>query len=271
MDYFILRADGDQTGPYSLDQLRAMWASGQVNLDMAYWHEGMSEWQLLRCLETTLKPVPEAPVTQTPPVFVTPPTKESKPKGGCAKVAGFGCLGIVVLFGILIIVVVSLGQGVRDSSLEPTASLPSFSPPKEVTLASDPSSDSVFVLVDSATIPVFNRDMDVSNDPRIESVKNLITHEAENGALDVQIQALGKLLENTTRTIINQQLNRVETQYIEDGRGLRIPPGKYAVVDFYDENGNPTIPAPGNTLVWIAIPYNGKSVYVDYPMDSHYQ
>lgn len=57
MDYYLLKGDGDQTGPYSLDQLRAMWASGQVTLDMAYWHEGMTEWQTMRALEAALRPV----------------------------------------------------------------------------------------------------------------------------------------------------------------------------------------------------------------------
>ena len=67
MDYYILSADGQQAGPYSLDQMRFFWANGQVNLDTLCWAEGMIDWQPIRGIEDSLRPPQSVP--SKPPVF----------------------------------------------------------------------------------------------------------------------------------------------------------------------------------------------------------
>ena len=47
MDYYILNPDGERAGPYSIDQVRAMWANDRVTLGTLYWTEGLDEWRPL--------------------------------------------------------------------------------------------------------------------------------------------------------------------------------------------------------------------------------
>ena len=54
MDYFILKSDGEQTGTYSLDQIRAMLKTGFVGPDTCYWHEGIVDWQPIERIEESL-------------------------------------------------------------------------------------------------------------------------------------------------------------------------------------------------------------------------
>ena len=44
MQIFLAR-NNVQAGPYSLDQLNIMLASGEVLLDDLMWHEGLDRWQ----------------------------------------------------------------------------------------------------------------------------------------------------------------------------------------------------------------------------------
>ncbi len=55
MDYYLLTADGEQAGPYSLDQVRSLWETGRVTLETPYWVSGMAEWGSLRKLEFSLR------------------------------------------------------------------------------------------------------------------------------------------------------------------------------------------------------------------------
>ena len=64
MEYFILKPDGEQTGTYSLDQIRSMLNSGYIGLDTRYWHEGISDWQPLDRIEESVnfpEPSPNEP------------------------------------------------------------------------------------------------------------------------------------------------------------------------------------------------------------------
>jgi hypothetical protein len=70
MEYFILKPDGEQTGTYSLDQIRSMLNSGYIGLDTRYWHEGISDWQPLDRIEESVnfpEPSPNEPHPAPPP------------------------------------------------------------------------------------------------------------------------------------------------------------------------------------------------------------
>ena len=70
MEYFILKPDGEQTGTYSIDQIRSMLNSGYIGLDTRYWHEGISDWQPVDRIEESVnfpEPSPDEPHAAPPP------------------------------------------------------------------------------------------------------------------------------------------------------------------------------------------------------------
>lgn len=52
--HFFLYAQGEQKGPYTIGQLRAMWSSGSITSDTQYCEEGGSEWKAMSLLEPKL-------------------------------------------------------------------------------------------------------------------------------------------------------------------------------------------------------------------------
>lgn len=46
MNYYLW-INEEQAGPYTLGQLKSMWAAGQITSAMLYWHEGAPEWRAL--------------------------------------------------------------------------------------------------------------------------------------------------------------------------------------------------------------------------------
>lgn len=68
MDYYIYK-DENQTGPFTLGQLQAMWASGMLTADILFWHNGAPNWAPLRTISDILElppvPSPEAGSKQT--------------------------------------------------------------------------------------------------------------------------------------------------------------------------------------------------------------
>ena len=54
-----LLVNGDQRGPYLLDQIRSMWSSGSLTADTLWWVSGMTEWAQIQTL----------PLSRTPPVI----------------------------------------------------------------------------------------------------------------------------------------------------------------------------------------------------------
>jgi hypothetical protein len=55
LDYYLLNPDGSKGGPYSIEQVRAMWSSGAINLETLMWTEGMADWQPLRTIEDSIR------------------------------------------------------------------------------------------------------------------------------------------------------------------------------------------------------------------------
>lgn len=46
-DTYLLLINGQQSGPYTINQMKSMWQSGTINAGTAYWQTGMSQWQAL--------------------------------------------------------------------------------------------------------------------------------------------------------------------------------------------------------------------------------
>jgi hypothetical protein len=81
MDYFILKPDGEQTGTFSIDQIRAMLNSGYIGLDTRYWHEGISDWQPIERIEESLNFPEPSPAAVHP----MPPSPSTRLSGSLAR------------------------------------------------------------------------------------------------------------------------------------------------------------------------------------------
>ena len=67
MQIFLAR-NNVQAGPYNLEQLNIMLASGEVTLDDLIWHDGLDQWQRLGDLmgnQTVYRPLPTATMNNT--------------------------------------------------------------------------------------------------------------------------------------------------------------------------------------------------------------
>ena len=68
MEYFILKPDGEQTGTFSLDQVRSMLNSGFLDTSARYWHEGIADWQPIERIEESINyPEPDPHQLHAPP------------------------------------------------------------------------------------------------------------------------------------------------------------------------------------------------------------
>jgi hypothetical protein len=68
MEYFILKPDGEQTGTFSLEQVRSMLNSGFLDMDARYWHEGIVDWQPIERIEESINfPEPDPHQPHAPP------------------------------------------------------------------------------------------------------------------------------------------------------------------------------------------------------------
>jgi hypothetical protein len=107
--YYLLFGD-KQSGPYTLSQLQAMWASGQITALTRWCAEGMKEWQPLSTLESRFH---SPPVIQTPPMIPqsVPIAYQHPAKAAIVRrssVAGGGCALQAIGLLCLILAVVTV-------------------------------------------------------------------------------------------------------------------------------------------------------------------
>ncbi len=99
-DIFLI-VDGQQTGPYSVDQVRSFLRENKISPQTPAWHEGLTDWGSLEAILAAF-PTPVA----TPPAYVPPPVvvRPKEKMSGCvwALVIGGACMILIVpcLFGI---------------------------------------------------------------------------------------------------------------------------------------------------------------------------
>ncbi len=68
MEYFILKPDGEQTGTFSIEEIRSMLNSGFIGEGTRYWHDGIADWQPIDRIEESVNfPEPDPRVPHTPP------------------------------------------------------------------------------------------------------------------------------------------------------------------------------------------------------------
>jgi hypothetical protein len=116
-----LYQENQQVGPYTLDQIKELMASGKVSHDTPSWHDGLSEWVPV----TSLMPV----VTKAnlPPPIPNPPASK-------ANNNRFGWKTILIVAFILVLVggcVVGAGVYSYLSGRVPEGSVPEISTPQD--------------------------------------------------------------------------------------------------------------------------------------------
>ena len=55
MQFYLLR-DGEQTGPFSIDQMQLWWRVGMLDASQLFWKEGMEAWEPLSLISALLEP-----------------------------------------------------------------------------------------------------------------------------------------------------------------------------------------------------------------------
>lgn len=102
-DAYYLMLNGQQSGPYTVNQLKTMWQSGTINAGIYYWQMGMNDWQPLMNIRQFLdmsaasQPASQIVVNQVnAPMSYQPVTAYSTKSRGVFIVLGFffGCFGI---------------------------------------------------------------------------------------------------------------------------------------------------------------------------------
>jgi hypothetical protein len=92
-----LHQNGEQVGPYTVDQITSMIQSGALTRDDIVWHEGLSEWQPLHTIfDIDTTPVPRAPIPRTQ----TQTTVSKEPKALFKKIRVGTVLAALILFAL---------------------------------------------------------------------------------------------------------------------------------------------------------------------------
>jgi hypothetical protein len=116
MNKYRIIANGDERGPYTFEQLRSMWSSGQLTTEALYWQEGMTEWESIEglgldsAIQPHSLPPPVASVQRMPAAsHHVQHTGRVKTK---AHGSGIVAIGSLMCFaGVIILVVSSPGLG----------------------------------------------------------------------------------------------------------------------------------------------------------------
>ncbi len=97
-----------QTGPYTLTQLRGMWVTGAITGAVLYWQEGMEEWtplsKIAPLLEQAPAPAPVA-VRQVDPFAQYHTPIQGKKDGNLTPTGLVGILlgAVLILMGIVLL------------------------------------------------------------------------------------------------------------------------------------------------------------------------
>lgn len=306
MEYFLIKPNGEQTGTYSIEQVKTMLAAGYIGKDTRYWHEGITEWLPVSRIDESLKFVPAAPepANTIPPQKVAavlkaipPPATRLEPskkgKGKQRKPAGPSLPATPTSPAPTrsesppLREEIPAGE-VTTTPAVPVATQPAPAPPSKIprlaerllwvalgavlmfavlrgpaiaAYISDKLADKIvltdannFVLLDSATIKSFTQDMQSS--PMVESLKNQIAQTTD----PVALERLKIGMDNE----ISRHADEVQQQYLRANNALKVDPGTYRILAYYDDQGAVTKSRKDRAL-WVAIPYRDQTVYAPRP------
>ena len=114
MSSIYLHINGEQKGPYPIETVRAMVASGEIGPDTLTWTEGQADWQSVSLILGTSLPTPPPPVSAGK-IRVTFLLSGI---GVTLAVVGAVLLGLLVVVGAFIGYTAYVGNGLDKSSKE---------------------------------------------------------------------------------------------------------------------------------------------------------
>ena len=120
MEYHVLIND-QQAGPYTIEQLRSMWASGTVTLDTHFWTAGMPDWRPLRTIITTLQPTKPTPIAHTTSASSRPRDPGSQPTP-TARRSYRSYAGAAIIAIVCVIAVAMVAMWMRGGRSSPSGS-----------------------------------------------------------------------------------------------------------------------------------------------------
>ena len=96
--FYILAADQSAQGPFTLEQLRHMWRTGQVKRDTLYCQQGFADWLPLDALEELRGPaVPPAPAWRSESKVPKAPTMDESVAAGILRaVSVLGAISLII-------------------------------------------------------------------------------------------------------------------------------------------------------------------------------
>lgn len=99
-ELYTLWIDEKQAGPYTVGQLRLMWASGQITAKTLYWKEGNADWKQLLEMASKLEEGAQTHSTASAPNVSTNVdfAQTSSLAEEKTKVGPLGCLYLLAIF-----------------------------------------------------------------------------------------------------------------------------------------------------------------------------
>lgn len=114
MKGYLILVNQEQKGPYTIEQLRSMWSSGQLTLHTLFWQDGMAGWEAIEGLklDSPIQPLASSSQKTLTPGIPTchqcggSMTKTVVSSGNCSGLVlaliAF-CVGILIFFALPII------------------------------------------------------------------------------------------------------------------------------------------------------------------------
>lgn len=299
MEYFLIKPDGETTGTFSIEQVRAMLNAGFIGPDTRYWHEGISDWQPIDRIEESLnfepppkeeaRAIPSQRIAQVLKSVPPPSTKLERVKGPHSQPLptptraenwSYNPPSVPASEGAdhpdVEVYGPAEGLGAEPHAAPGPAARRTGLAKKisyvllgaAIALAIDRGPSLVAAISDALAtkVTLSGTDTFVLLDPA--TIKSF-HQDIENSPT---IDALQQQLAHTAEPMAQQRLrigidtersrhtDEVRQQYLRSNSAQYIDAGTYRVLNSYDEDGNPTTMAKDQPA-WVAVPYHGHTVY----------
>ena len=296
MEYFLIKPNGEQTGTFSIDQVKAMLAAGYIDQDARYWHEGITDWQPIDRIDESLQfePPPAPPSKTVPPEKLAAVLKAVPPpstKLEKSKIPGTKPKQPENTPSVPAAINRELEPGETDLAPEtvPAAAPDSTIPPIRESRSRIPRllERALFMVLGAViAVAVLRGDAVVNYVSDLLASKIVLTDASTFVLLDpssikafsdsmqdsTMIKTLKDQIAQTNDPVAIQRLNigietenarhaeEIRQQFLRANSAQFIDPGTYRILAYYDAQGAPITPRNGQPA-WVAITYKDHTVY----------
>jgi len=90
-ELYYLWLNEEQKGPFTLEQLRAMWSAGTITIQTRFWKEGMGQWVELKHIISRIETQPaQVNISTAPPINLPVPASQESALAMIFKLVGIG-------------------------------------------------------------------------------------------------------------------------------------------------------------------------------------